>query len=183
MSSPALSVGPRKAQKPEFYEPSCLRDTAAFHRLFQCPVVDEPAIPDAKRCQLRVNLLQEELDELKAAIAAGDVVEVADAFADIQYVLAGAVHEFGMGTRFGTLFDEVHRSNMSKACASLAEAEATVAHYEAKGQPGAIHEVEGKWLVKRKDDGKVLKSVNYSPASLAPILDAQPADKENAQQQ
>ena len=98
-------------------------------------------------------------------------------------MLAGAVHEFGMGTRFGTLFDEVHRSNMSKACASLAEAEATVAHYEAKGQPGAIHEVEGKWLVKRKDDGKVLKSVNYSPASLAPILDAQPADKENQQEQ
>ena len=112
------------------------------------------------------------------------MVEVADALADIQYVLSGAVHSFGMGTRFKALFDEVHRSNMSKACATLAEAEATVAHYAAKDQPGVIEEVDGVFLVKREADGKVLKSVNYSPAALKPILDAQPeVDKENAQQQ
>lgn len=41
-----------------FEEPSCLRDVAAFHRLFKAPVVAEPTIPNAKRCALRVNLLQ-----------------------------------------------------------------------------------------------------------------------------
>ena len=64
---------------PEFHEPSTLRDVAAFHRLFKAPVVANPAIPDVKRCALRVNLLQEELNELKAAIEQKDLVEVADA--------------------------------------------------------------------------------------------------------
>ena len=98
-ASDAMQVGPRKATAP-LAEPSCLQDVAAFHSLFGAPVVDEPALPDAKRCALRVNLLQEELDEFKAAIEAGDVVEAADALADLQYVLAGAVHELGMGSRF-----------------------------------------------------------------------------------
>ena len=69
---------------PEYREPSCLRDVAAFHRLFKAPVVVSPAIPDAKRCALRVELLQEELNELKEAISQNDLVEVADALADIQ---------------------------------------------------------------------------------------------------
>ncbi len=99
-----------------------------------------------------------------------DLVEVADALADIQYVLAGAVHEFGLGSRFGALFNEVQRSNMSKACKSREVAERTVAHYEALGQPAHIEEVEGQFLVYRKADNKVLKSVEYSPADLKTII-------------
>ena len=45
-------------------------------------------------------MLQEEVQELADAIAADDLVEVADALGDIQYVLSGAVLEFGMGSRF-----------------------------------------------------------------------------------
>ena len=209
-----MQVGPRKSNT--FAEPNCLTDVAAFHTMFGAPVVDEPTLPDAKRCELRVNLLQEELDEFKAALKAGDIVEAADALADIQYVLAGAVHELGMGTRFKALFDEVQRSNMSKACASRAEAEATVAHYAEKDQPAQIEEKDGKFLVKRIADNKViiaqhrlrpclliiprrsgrrlrphaplrpstrqvLKSINYSPAALQPILEAG-IDKENQAQ-
>ena len=55
--------------------------------------------------RLRVNLLREELKELEAAIADNDLVEVADALADLQYVLSGAVLEFGLGAKFRTLFD------------------------------------------------------------------------------
>ena len=105
--------------------------------------------------------------------------QVADALADIQYVLSGAVHEFGMGACFAALFAEVQRSNMSKACASMSEAEATVAHYVAKGQPARFEEVEGKFLVYRSEDSKVLKSVEYSPAALAPILDLRKEGSEN----
>ena len=174
--APILEAGTtRGASVTEHAEPCCLRDVGAFHRLFKAPVVALPAIPDDKRCALRVSLIQEELNELKEAIAQNDLVEVADALADIQYVLAGAVHEFGMGSCFAALFAEVQRSNMSKACSSLDEAEATVAHYAAKDQPARIEEVEGKWLVYRTADTKVLKSVNYSPTALAPILDL-PAD-------
>ena len=160
-----------------YREPSCLKDVAAFHKLFKAPIVERPAIPDAKRSRLRVSLIQEELNELKEAIKQNDIVEIADALADIQYVLAGAVHEFGMGSKFADLFDEVQRSNMSKACSTREEAEATVAHYAAKDQPARIEEVDGKWLVYRIADSKVLKSVNYSPADLRPILDE--AQQEN----
>lgn len=154
-----------------FAEPACLGSVAAFHRLFKAPVLDQPVIPDAKRCALRVNLLQEELNELKTAIEQNDLVEVADALADIQYVLSGAIHEFGLGSRFKELFDEVQRSNMSKACSTREEAERTVEHYTAKSQPARIEEVDGKFLVYRNDDNKVLKSINYSPAQLKGIVD------------
>ena len=48
-------------------------------------------------------------------------MKVADALADLQYVLAGAVLEFGMGDRFASIFNEVQRSNMSKACTTVEE--------------------------------------------------------------
>ena len=103
-----------------------LNQTADFHRLFNHPILDKPTIPDTKRCELRVELISEELDELKEAIANNDLVEVADALCDIQYVLSGAVHEFGMSEKFVRLFNEVQRSNMSKACETREEAEATI---------------------------------------------------------
>ena len=67
-----------------------------FHTLFDSPILDTPQIPDLKRAQLRVALLQEELNELQEAINTDDLVEVADAFADLQYVLSGAILEFGL---------------------------------------------------------------------------------------
>ena len=99
-----------------------LNQTADFHKLFNHPILEEPIIPDGKRCELRVELISEELNELKEAIANNDLVEVADALCDIQYVLSGAVHEFGMSEKFVRLFNEVQRSNMSKACETREEA-------------------------------------------------------------
>ena len=148
-----------------------LNQVAQFHQTFGAPIVDKPGIPSGERCQLRVSLLAEELDELKEAIAANDLVEIADALCDLQYVLSGAVLEFGMGEKFVELFDEVQRSNMSKACQSLAEAEATVKFYADKdGTEAEILEENGLWKVYRKADNKVLKSINYSPADLVSIL-------------
>ncbi|MEY3646393.1 MAG: hypothetical protein RL127_1101 [Bacteroidota bacterium] len=148
-----------------------LNQVAQFHQTFGAPIVDKPSIPSADRCQLRVSLLAEELDELKEAIAANDLVEIADALCDLQYVLSGAVLEFGMGEKFVELFNEVQRSNMSKACQSLAEAEATVQFYADKdGTEAEIVEENGLWKVYRKADNKVLKSINYSPADLVSIL-------------
>lgn len=152
------------------HTPDSLNDVAEFHRTFHLPVEEKPLIPAADRCRLRVNLLQEELRELEEAIAQNDLVEVADALADIQYVLSGAVLEFGLGDHFKALFDEVHRSNMSKTCATMEEAEATLAHYAAKGQPGRIEASGDVFLVYRIADGKVLKNVHYSPADLAAQL-------------
>ncbi|MEO0734665.1 MAG: nucleoside triphosphate pyrophosphohydrolase family protein, partial [Bacteroidota bacterium] len=146
--------------------PNALADVAEFHRTFQLPVLASPQIPDADRCRLRINLLREELKELEAAIADNDLVEAADAFADLQYVLSGAILEFGLGNQFKALFEEVHRSNMSKTCATREEAEATVAHYAALGQAGIIEGSGDVFLVYRIEDRKVLKNINYSPADL-----------------
>lgn len=155
-------------------EPSALTSVAEFHQTFKVPIVQSgPCIPNPERAQLRVALLQEELNEFKAAIKEGDMVECADALADLQYVLSGAVLEFGMQDQFKALFDEVHRSNMTKACATRAEAEQTVAHYKEKtGVESTIESRDGGegFVVYRAKDRKVLKSVNYSPASLRSVL-------------
>ena len=153
--------------------PDSLNAVAEFHRTFHAPVLDSPQIPSDARCGLRISLLAEELDELRQAIAEENIVEIADALCDLQYVLSGAILEFGLGEKFNSLFNEVQRSNMSKACLTVEEAEATVAQYTAKGVACHFVESDGKYLVYRDADHKTLKSVNYSPADLVSILQAQ----------
>ncbi|MEQ9424578.1 MAG: nucleoside triphosphate pyrophosphohydrolase family protein [Cyclobacteriaceae bacterium] len=149
-----------------------LNHVAKFHRTFQHPILENPEIPSEQRCRLRVNLIAEELKELEEAIADKDIVEIADALCDIQYVLSGAILEFGMGEKFSTLFDEVQRSNMSKACDTVEDAEATIEHYKKKdGSECFYEEKDGKYLVYRRDDMKTMKSINYSPADLKSIIE------------
>ena len=142
-----------------------------FHNTFQAPVLDTPQIPSKERCDLRINLMQEELDEIKEGIKNGDLVEIFDGLADLMVVLSGSILEFGGKDKFDELFLEVHRSNMSKACSSQQEAIQTLLHYKEKdGTEGYYKEVDGKWLVYRNGDNKVLKSINYSPANLTDII-------------
>lgn len=148
-----------------------LSQVAEFHTTFKHPIQQTPIIPAAQRCELRVSLLQEELNELKQAIADKNIVEIADALCDLQYVLSGAILEFGLGEKFRELFDEVHRSNMSKACKTVEEAEKTVEHYKATENVDCyFKEIDNLYLVYRKNDNKTLKSINYSAAQLAAIL-------------
>lgn len=152
-------------------EPNALNDVAKFHRLFNLPIETKPIIPSEKRCELRVSLIAEELEELKDAIEDNDIVEIADALADLQYVLSGAILEFGLGEKFKAIFEEVQRSNMSKACLTLQEAKATQSYYlEHKDTKSTIEEKEGEFLVYRVGDRKVLKSINYSPADIKSYL-------------
>ena len=152
-------------------QPESLQLVAEFHVTFKHPVLPTPTIPDEKRCRLRVELLAEELRELEEGIQAKDIVAVADALCDLQYVLSGAVLEFGLGGKFNALFEEVQRSNMSKACKSVEEANQTIEHYKIKEQSDAYwKEEESLFLVFRETDNKTLKSVNYSPADLKSIL-------------
>lgn len=155
-----------------FAEPEDLNGVAQFHYLFKLPVVNSPAIPGQDRINLRISLLEEELSELKKAIAENDMIEVADAFADLQYVLSGAILEFGLGQKFKDIFDEVQRSNMSKTCKTLEEAHKTQNHYkETRGVDSFIEKCENEFLVYRKGDGKVLKSINFSAPDIESILE------------
>lgn len=151
--------------------PQAIKAVAEFHKTFEHPVLDIPQIPALNRTRLRVALIAEELKELEEAVNKNDIVEVADALCDIQYVLAGAILEFGLAHKFKELFNEVQRSNMSKACVSSEEAAATVNYFMEKDNTECyIKESEGRYLVFRSSDNKVMKSVNYSPANLADIL-------------
>ncbi|WP_426328181.1 hypothetical protein [Pedobacter sp. R-06] len=148
-------------------ETNSLNQVAEFHTTFKHPILESPVIPSKQRANLRISLLAEELKELQEAVENDDLVEVADALCDLQYVLAGAIHEFGLGGKFKTLFDEVHRSNMSKACKTVEEAEQTIQFYLDKDQTESYYkEIDGLFLVFRKSDDKTLKSINYSPADL-----------------
>ena len=62
--------------------------------------------------KLRYDLIKEELDELKEAMVESDIVEIADAIADILYVTYGAAAAYGINADM--VFDEEHDSNMSK---------------------------------------------------------------------
>jgi predicted HAD superfamily Cof-like phosphohydrolase len=152
-------------------QPESLEMVAEFHRTFKHPILETPSIPDEARCKLRLALIAEELKELEAAILEKDIVSVADALCDIQYVLSGAVLEFGLGGKFNALFEEVQRSNMSKACNSEEEARQTIELYRLRDGTECYSVREGnKWLVYRKVDNKTIKSINYSPANLEKIV-------------
>ena len=117
-----------------------------FHEAYGLPVENLPNITDEQTKELRINLLAEELDELKEALEQNDLVEVLDALTDLQYVLDGAYLSFGLQRYKESAFDEVHTSNMSKLGSD--------------GKP-----------IRREGDGKVLKGPNYMPPNLKTILD------------
>lgn len=114
-----------------------------FHRKFDILIQRRPAIPAAATQALRVRLMQEELDELKEALAQENLAAVAKEMADLLYVVYGTAVSYGIDLQ--PVFEEVHRSNLSKV--------------------GGYKRADGKWV----------KPPTYSPARLEPILDAQQA--------
>jgi predicted HAD superfamily Cof-like phosphohydrolase len=120
-----------------------------FHRVFGgrgATAPSQPTLPNEELKELRLKLIDEEVAELKAGLAAGDIENVAKELADILYVV------YGMGDVLGidldVAFEEVQRSNMSK----LGE----------DGNP--VY----------REDGKILKGPNYSPADMSVIWKPNP---------
>jgi predicted HAD superfamily Cof-like phosphohydrolase len=83
-----------------------------FMKTFGQEVKSKPSFSTDKINKLRIDLIKEELDELKEAMDNNDLLEVADALTDILYVTYGAGHAFGIN--LDKCFDEVQSSNMSK---------------------------------------------------------------------
>ncbi len=92
---------------------------------------------------LYVNLIDEEVKELKEAIAANDIVEILDALEDIVVVTIGAMHSAGFNGEGG--WKEVMSTNFAK-----------------------IDKETGK--VRKREDGKVLKPTGWVPPELAPFI-------------
>ena len=101
-----------------------------------------PTFPEDEIQRLRLDLIEEELDELHYAIDNKDMVEIADALGDLLYVVYGAGHAFGID--LDECFKEIHASNMSKLGP------------------------DGKPI--KREDGKVLKPDTFFPPDLKTIL-------------
>lgn len=134
-----------------------------FHETFGHPVGDKPEVPDDDRQELRLALILEEALELAEALgfktehvkrevgymlydypteSEPDLVGVADALGDLDYVVNGAALEFGIDLPAVTA--EVHRSNMTKLGP------------------------DGKPIY--REDGKILKGEGYEPPNLEKVL-------------
>ena len=83
-----------------------------FMKTFGQEVKTTPSLSSEKINNLRISLINEELEEFEAAIKNNDLKEVVDALTDILYVTYGAGYAFGIN--LVKCFDEVQRSNMSK---------------------------------------------------------------------
>ena len=83
-----------------------------FMETFGQEIKEKASFPNDKITNLRLDLIKEELGELKVAIKNKDLKEVADALTDILYVTYGAGHAFGIN--LDSCFKEVQNSNMSK---------------------------------------------------------------------
>ena len=97
-----------------------------------------------KHNKLRFELMKEENEEYLQAVQNKDIVEIADALGDMLYILCGTILEHGLQYKIEAVFDEIHRSNMSKL--------------DNDGAP--IY----------REDGKVIKGPNYFRPNLVPIL-------------
>lgn len=90
-------------------------DVGEFHRKFDIPAFDprKPCVfPSTEIVDYRMKFLEEELQELRDAVATNDLPEVLDALADLVYVVLGTAHYFN--APFAPIWVEVQRSNMDR---------------------------------------------------------------------
>ncbi len=176
-----------------------LEKVKEFMLTFGQPVLDKPTSLTQDRQRLRIALIFEELKEYAESsgeleyfnllalnsqqefqenywdkdityVPIVDQVEQLDALLDLQYVISGAIHEHGFGEIFDAGFDEVHNSNMSKACSTQDQIDRTFDFYDKEDTAILFDEKDGKYIVKRLKDHKVLKNIDYKPAQLAQFL-------------
>ena len=139
-------------------------EVETFNATFGKPNNYEPIIPEEKEWKFVYDFILEELEEYREACENGDIVEVLDALCDIAYVsLGNGTMLHGLKDKIWPAYQEVQGSNMSKACKTEAEAILTVGK-RSKEQGEACHYeeiAEGRFIVYRSRDRKVMKSINY----------------------
>ena len=122
---------------------SNFEDVKIFMKTFGQMVKTKPQFPDKNTIQLRYDLIEEELNELKVAMETKNLKEIADALTDILYVTYGAGYAYGVD--LDKCFKEVQRANMSKL--------------DKNGKP--IY----------NDKGKIMKGPNYSEPNLKQFVE------------
>ena len=116
-----------------------------FHNVFKIGNAAEVCLIAEKDYMLRYNLIKEENEEYLEACRNGDIVEIADALGDQLYILFGTILKHGLQHKIEEVYDEIHRSNMSKL--------------DENGQPIF------------REDGKIMKSQLYFKPDIRRILE------------
>lgn len=98
-------------------------------------------------------LIKNKSNELVASILKGDLVGIADGIADVLYVVIGTAIAYGINIQ--EVFNEVHRSNLSKT---------------------VWNEEEQRYTIEKDEYGKGIKPPTYSPAEIEPIIHRQITD-------
>ena len=139
-----------------------------FNATFGKPNNYTPIIPDDKKLtDFVVSFIREETKELEEAIRDRDIVEILDAICDLMYVAVGnATMVFGLKDKLIPAYAEVQASNMSKSCASEEEAIATIQERSKEHGECYSRKVGSRYVVYRKSDDKVMKSINYFAPNL-----------------
>lgn len=119
-----------------------LEKVKQFRETFNLNVQQEPCL--ASEYQLLYDLMKEENEEYLEACQNDDLIELADALGDQLYILCGTILRHGLQHKIEEVFNEIHRSNMSK----LGD--------------------DGKPIY--REDGKVLKGSNYFKPDIAKAL-------------
>jgi predicted HAD superfamily Cof-like phosphohydrolase len=122
-----------------------IQAVADFHNAFGIGNNEHPVALTKEESLLRYTLMREENEEYLEAAQKGDLVEVADALGDQLYILLGTILRHGMQHKIEEVFDEIHRSNMSK--------------------------LDENGLPIYREDGKVLKSALYFKPDIKSILE------------
>ena len=139
-------------------------EVETFNATFGKPNNYEPTIPSKVEWQFVYDFILEELEEYREACENGNIVEVLDALCDITYVsLGNGVMLHGLKDKIWDAYQEVQASNMSKACKTEEEAIQTVSkRAEEQGEACHFEKIaEGRFIVYRTRDRKVMKSINY----------------------
>ena len=154
---------------------------AEFHDSFGLPnnseLQNNVFTENTKLTTLRWDLIKEEVDELREAMDTHDMTETIEALTDILYVVYGAGVSFGID--LNRAFEIVHSSNMSKLCVDENEAQDTVLWYKEQFKQGKLpydspayrrSDDEKYWVVFNESTGKILKTINYTPADFKELL-------------
>ena len=160
---------------------SYLEMVAEFHKAMGVPIRNNPNLFSRDEFELRINLLAEELDEMRGSFALRDAVidgdsdkdwkePLLDALCDFQYVLLGAVLHLGFKGVFDDAFQAVHESNMTKIIKDKHSVELELFEYKKKGIPCRAEQSQYGWVIKRSSDGKVLKPSGYTPVKLKKFI-------------
>ena len=122
-----------------------LDKVSEFHKIFKLGIENQPvSILENNKAKLRFELMKEENEEYLEAAEKGNVIEIADALGDMLYILCGTIIEHGMQNVIEEVFEEIHKSNLSKL--------------DENGKP--IY----------REDGKVIKGPNYFPPNIEKIM-------------